>query len=343
MLEPATATAPLTVSFDRLPDAVLPEGAAERLRALRQHVADAHSLVPQFEDRAAANAARGDAARHVSRLQAHPSAGGFGLKDDHPSVKAARLQLDRLSDDAKRLDDLYETRAAAWRAASGALTSVEMWLRETRGTVLADYDGPEPKLAKGESLMDGIARLQRRGRELTADAHRIRSAPLPSSHAKAKARAAVEALAQRGAPSMARLVEHDAEIEWPTQQVRVSVLNAQPGATGTAEVPDVLALLTWLHKDMMIKKLDAEVMAEADDSCALNPSEREKREAEVLGDLLAVERDEASLVWRAMMDERLPVEHRSDCAPAAILGVVLANAPRNGSSPGTSPGLSWAR
>jgi hypothetical protein len=36
--------------------------------------------------------------------------------------------------------------------------------------------------------------------------------------------------------------------------------------------------------------------------------------------LLAVERDEAALVWRAM-DERLPVEHRADCAPQSILQV----------------------
>jgi hypothetical protein len=52
-------------------------------------------------------------------------------------------------------------------------------------------------------------------------------------------------------------------------------------------------------------------------------------------DLLAVERDEAALVWRAM-DERLPVEHRADCAPQAILQCRLETAPHTSHSPATS-------
>jgi hypothetical protein len=49
---------------------------------------------------------------------------------------------------------------------------------------------------------------------------------------------------------------------------------------------------------------------------------RQRREAEVMGDLLAVERDEAALMWRAMA-ERLPVEHRPDVNPVALLGLRL--------------------
>jgi hypothetical protein len=56
----------------------------------------------------------------------------------------------------------------------------------------------------------------------------------------------------------------------------------------------------------------------------------------VQGDLLAVERDEAALVWRAM-DERLPVEHRADINPVALLSVRLVTAPAINPLPGTSP------
>jgi hypothetical protein len=51
------------------------------------------------------------------------------------------------------------------------------------------------KLAKGESILDGIQRLRRRGRELKADLSRIQSAPYPSSYAKQKMRTQIEALA----------------------------------------------------------------------------------------------------------------------------------------------------
>jgi hypothetical protein len=37
-----------------------------------------------------------------------------------------------------------------------------------------------------------------------------------------------------------------------------------------------------------------------------------------MGDLLAVERDEAALVWQA---QNLPVEHRADISPLALLGL----------------------
>ncbi len=74
---------------------------------------------------------------------------------------------------------------------------------------------------------------------------------------------------------------------------------------------------------------------EADDATALTHEARQQQEAEVMGDLLACERDESWLVWRGM-EERLPVEHRADCSPLAILQCRLETAPAvNGR--GTSP------
>ena len=57
----------------------------------------------------------------------------------------------------------------------------------------------------------------------------------------------------------------------------------------------------------------------------------------MLCDLFAVERDESALVWRAM-DERLPVEHRADIDPRALLGVALVTAPS-----ADAPRTSWER
>jgi hypothetical protein len=34
-------------------------------------------------------------------------------------------------------------------------------------------------------------------------------------------------------------------------------------------VPDTLALLAWLHRDALVKRLEAEIDAESDDAAAL--------------------------------------------------------------------------
>jgi len=58
-----------------------------------------------------------------------------------------------------------------------------------------------------------------------------------------------------------------------------------------------------------------------------------------MGDLLAAERDEAALVWQAQA-QGLPVEHRADISPLAILQVRLVTTPRADAAE-TSPGYSW--
>ena len=148
-------------------------------------------------------------------------------------------------------------------------------------------------------------------------------------------RAQIEALAMQGAPSVSGIVEHDGgKIAWPTQSVRAEIYNTGLPAVGFCEVPDAVALLAWLHRDLLIKRLDAEIATESDDGASLSHEARQQREAEVLGDLLAVEREEAAMVWSAM-SQNLPVEHRADCDPRAILQIGLVAQPRAAAS-GTS-------
>jgi hypothetical protein len=194
------------------------------------------------------------------------------------------------------------------------------------------------KLAKGESILDGIQRLRRRGRELKADLSRIQSAPYPSSYAKQKMRTQIEALAMP--PSVAELIEHDRQIVWPTQRLQSSVYNTNSPALAFAEVEAAVPLLIWLHKDAMIAALDREIATEADDGAALTHEARQQQEAEVMGDLLATERDESALV-RTAQAQNLPVEHRNDCAPAAILQVRLLTAPHTNGSQGSSWMHAW--
>jgi hypothetical protein len=241
------------------------------------------------------------------------------------------------------VQELQAERAAAQQAALRVQSACEDFLRHGvpgNCCTLEAVEVEPPKLLKGESLMDGILRLQRRGREINAAIHTIQSAPYPKSDARAKMLTEVEALATLGTPDVGNLIEHhDRPIIWPKQQVRGTVYNASPGAISFTDFDAAIPLLVWLHKDALIKRLDAEIDAESDDAAALSHEERQRREAEAQGDLSSVERDEAALTWSAM-EQGLPVEFRPDISVLAILQVRLVTVPR-GEMPETSPGFSW--
>ena len=118
----------LTPSFDVIE--ILPVGAADRLRALRQHVADKHALTVPFADRHDAGVARLTAEGQLQRLLAHRADGGFHLDPSDKRVVAAQELLDKLIADVQRLRELDEVRTAAWQSASHTLVNVETFLRD---------------------------------------------------------------------------------------------------------------------------------------------------------------------------------------------------------------------
>ena len=316
----------------------LPPAAAERLRRLQQDFEDKRNLLPSFEERKEASDTKRTAERRLQQLTAHPQESGFGLPDDHPSVVVAKRQLDQATAAQKRIDDLHTERSAALQAASGALSSVTAWLKDGRpaGTVLEAVELEPPKLQKGETVVDAIERLRRRGREMRADLHRVASAPFPSSFCKKRIVETVGALAARGAPDVSTLIEHNGEVGWPQQRLTAKLFDAERSALAFAEPVDALALFAWTFKDVLVAKLAAEIDVEADDDAALSIEAREKAEAELLEDLLDIERQEADLIFSAQR-EGLPVEHRADVSPLALLGVRLITTAPAAVLPGTSP------
>src|SRR5436190_1585904 len=93
----------------------------------------------------------------------------------------------------------------------------------------------------------------------------------------------------------------------------------KPCSMGSPACNVAVALIAWLHRDLLIERLDAAIDTESDDPAgALMHKQRQQREAEAQGDLLDIERQEAALVWQGQ-SQCLPVEHRADCSPLAIL------------------------
>ncbi len=332
----------ISPSFDVIE--ILPERAQDRLRKLRQRSADMHAIIPPFADLQEASAERTAAENRLRQLQAHPQDHGKNLAPDHPSVVQAQRALDRATREFELIKQRSEDRAAAWRVASAPVAACDDWLRHGKphGTVLEDYDPPEPPaLLKNETLLDGIARLQRRGRELRADIHRVRSACYTQAEAMALVSATVENWGSNGIDTSAT-IEHLSQPTIPTKTVQAMVHNVPgaPAAVVFVDVPDVAAILSTVLKDQFIAWLAADVDRNADPKGALSHEARQQQEAELMSDLLATERDICSPIWRGQA-EGISVEFPGDINPIAILGLKLVTVPRATELPPTSAGYSW--
>jgi hypothetical protein len=170
------------------------------------------------------------------------------------------------------------------------------------------------------------------------DLHRVRSAPFPASVAKLKATAQIDALADAGEPYTAGVVEHLGPVVFPTTQIVAQVYNvdAAPAAVAIFNPENVLGVIAFLLRDQLKAKICALIDQDADDAAALGEQERAQREATIASDILAVERQEAVLIFEAQRSG-LSVEFRSDTNPLAILGLDLITIGRAAPSDGTSP------
>ena len=318
----------------------LPEVAAAKLRGLRQGADDAGALARSvFEAREEARRSRMEIQARIALLTKARSVGGHSLREDDPTVVAEQKKLDKASAEFKRLEELSDTRHSQRSNLQRLVDSIEQWLLsggQPGGMVL--YEGAAPVLKKGEAITDAIEGRRRRLRELAADQHRVRSAPYPSALAKAKMRAQINDLADRGCPQVLGLIEDGTPITFSTTQVPALVYNSTPGAVVAPIIPDCLALAAWLHRDALLKALDKEIADCADDAAALTDEQRQTALAQIAGDTLAVERDEVGLIEVAA-SQGINVGYRPDTSPLAVLGLTLVTAPA--AAPDTSSG--WVR
>jgi hypothetical protein len=183
-------------------------------------------------------------------------------------------------------------------------------------------------LKKNESATAALERLRHRLRELSADEHRVRSAPLPAADAKARARAEIEALARRGALDVGPLVEAAQPLAFPMIMQRwplagiVGKSSDRVVGHAMGEQVDHLAMFAAILKPKLIAYVEAQIDAIADDAAALSADTRAEKLAQIGSDKLAAERQEAALV-RRIQDDGFPVEHRVDADVRAVLGVEL--------------------
>ena len=303
---------------------LLPQQAADRLREARQHRDDQHALIrAAVEETHMLRTEIGEHRARLSRLRAPRGIGGHDLPEDDLRVVDEQRRLDRKVGELRRCDELIEERGARWNILSTLVRSAENWIRNVpAGTAIVMHPPMEAELKKGEDLPNAIERYRDRGRGLESSLHRIRSSSWPSVGVKEQARELIDQLAGGGAPRVDQAIAHGGQISFPTRSYQVKIFNADPSAVGFAELPDVLGLFAWLHRDALIEALNRAIDQAADDTNALAAEQRQKAEAQILDDLLSVQRQEVELVWRAQVGGST-IMQRPDIDPRALLGVHL--------------------
>jgi hypothetical protein len=316
---------------------LLPPAAAAKVTLLRQHASDLRVAIPKFEDRLEAAALRTGHEKRLTELTRPRVHGGHGLSEDHPQAMQERKAIAKITAELERIDNLIEVRSAKWQTATKLLQAIDQFV--IGGGMPRGCDAEEaepPKVKANGNLSAAIEAERHRVRELRADAHRITSSPYPAADSKRRMREAIENLAARGRPSVARMVEQGAgEIDFADEQYRVPVFTDREAGIAALAIPDVLGLIAFLFKPALIAALDSEISSESDDGSALSEKQRAEQLAQIETDILAHERIEAALVWSAQV-QGIGIEQRPDISVLALLGLRLvtrAHVAQSGTSP----------
>jgi hypothetical protein len=241
---------------------------------------------------------------------------GRGLSEDAGEVRAAKLQIASLRED---LDDLNARYSDPNNSIMAILVSkLEEYIRSHR--LFGLVQRAEPVIRKGESLPSAIEARRRRVGELKADLKQIELAPWPSKLTKARAREQLAELAKRGRPDVFALVERFDVIAWPTLPQRTIHTADGKGSVTLPETLDASALMAWALGPALVAAVDREIDELSDDDKALTAEMRKQRAAEISAEILAVEREEESLIEMADA-QQLPIIRRTDADPRAVLGV----------------------
>ena len=211
-----------------------------------------------------------------------------------------------------------EAAQAVWEPRGQISTALDYFLRHHPDlSSLTEAAHPTPaKLTGSQGWAGALARVRDDLAKIDADAHSVRTAPMPSEEAKGAARQHVAELAERARPDVRGLVEFGRGIEWPRQTLQ----NAGGAGIANVHIPDARGLMAWLHMDEMIAALEVEIDAVADDGQAIPAAEREARLEQIAKDKLHAERREEAVI-EAAADAGTALERRPDADPRAVLGI----------------------
>ncbi|MCA1492750.1 hypothetical protein I6F11_17660 [Ensifer sp. NBAIM29] len=306
----------------------LPAEAQSVLADLRERVDDLYALLMTIsEKKQEAWHARGEAEGAYKMLTNAEIAVRNGRSHiysaDHPAAVSAKAKWDKAARIAQELADKYDALGARLQAQRRLLDKIESYIRAA-GDLTAS-PALKLKMPAVDRLAAEVERVRAEIAELAAEKHAINSAAFTSAEAKARARAEIEALAEKGRPRVLDLIDHGPRsgLTWPhliTQSRNHGMGLHLPGDELRAFTEldgSGLAVLAWLHRDALVQAIEAEIDAVAEDENALSTEERAANLAALDLRILGAERIEAALVAASGGS----IDHREDISPLAVLGV----------------------
>ena len=178
---------------------------------------------------------------------------------------------------------------------------------------------PAPKVAITGSLADTLASIRMKQSEAREALIEVQNAPATAQEAKARMRAEVAALAALGAPDINPLF-YNHPVGWPAEILRVDGAGVHQ-YTSVATVKNAFALTVWLHSDAIVKRLEEDIDAAADET-ALSSQDREARITQLNTALLLLERQEEAIIIKIEMSGGAVT--RTTTLPEILLGIERA-------------------
>jgi hypothetical protein len=244
----------------------------------------------------------------------------IALEDEAAAAEsAARVAAERLAQlprdsDQRVIARLVERRAAEsnrHQSLAQLCNNLTAWVNKVR-VPLEVVEAPPVELADGETI---AAAIERTRDAIAALQHRLeaaRTAPAPKAVDKKRAADEVAERVQRGRP------RYDSR---PDRLV-IDHIDAQRMDFASV-INDCLDKMAWLNPEAFLEAYNRDIDAIPTRADALAPDERQRRTAELVAELEALERCESALIDRAAA-EGVVIFYREDHDPKCVLQVRAA-------------------
>lgn len=194
------------------------------------------------------------------------------------------------------------------------------WLGERPRVKFVAAPVPFMKPAKGENLLDALARNREAQAAIRDALSAAKNARRTVAEVKAAIRAEVVRIAERGRPDVSNLFL-GSEITWPSEQLLARVEGPNP-SVASATIKDALSLAVWANAPAIIARLDEEIERCGDDKSALTREAQAERVAEYERALVDALRQEEAIIERLEAQGQHVPRLCND--PLILLGIDIA-------------------